>query len=103
MSSKIAVVTDTNSSMSVEEGKELGITVIPMPFYIGGKEFLDGVTLTQEEFYERLKGGEEIHTSQPSPEEVMKRLYISLCPADFPDHADPHISLHSTMTIRFRS
>ena len=72
MGSKIAVVTDTNSSMSVEEGKELGITVIPMPFFIGGKEFLDGVTLTQEEFYERLKGGEEIHTSQPSPEEVMK-------------------------------
>ncbi len=74
MSSKIAVVTDTNSSMTVEEGKELGITVIPMPFFIGGKEFLDGVTLTQEEFYERLKGGEEIHTSQPSPEEVMKTL-----------------------------
>ena len=72
MNSKIAVVTDTNSSMSVEEGKELGITVIPMPFFIGGKEFLDGVTLTQEEFYERLKGGEEIHTSQPSPDEVMK-------------------------------
>ena len=55
MSSKIAVVTDTNSSMTVEEGKELGITVIPMPFFIGGKEFLDGVTLTQEEFYERLR------------------------------------------------
>ena len=72
MSSKIAVVTDSNASMTVAEGEELGITVIPMPFFIGGKEYLDSVNLTQEEFYERLKGGEEIHTSQPSPDEVMK-------------------------------
>ncbi len=70
--SKIAVVTDSNSSMTVQEAKELGIYMIPMPFYIGGKEYLDGVTLTQEDFYERLKGGEEIHTSQPSPDAVMK-------------------------------
>lgn len=72
MGSKIAVVTDSNASMTVEEGEELGIKVIPMPFFIGGKEYLDSVNLTQEEFYERLKGGEEIHTSQPSPDEVMK-------------------------------
>ena len=72
MSSRIAVVTDSNSSMSVEEGKELGIAVIPMPFFIGGKEYLDGVNLSQEEFYERMIAGEDIHTSQPSPDEVMK-------------------------------
>jgi DegV family protein with EDD domain len=70
--SKIAVVTDSNSSMYVEEAKEYGIHMLPMPFYIGGKEYLDGVNLTHEEFYERLKGGEEIHTSQPSPDSVMK-------------------------------
>ena len=72
MSLKIAVVTDSNSSMSMEEAKELGIHMLPMPFFIGGKEYLDGVTLTHEEFYERLKGGDEIHTSQPSPDSVMK-------------------------------
>jgi DegV family protein with EDD domain len=71
MNSKIAVVTDSNSSMTIEEAKDFGITMIPMPFFIGGKEYLDGVTITQDEFYERLKGGEEIHTSQPSPEVVM--------------------------------
>ena len=72
MSRKIAVVTDSNSSMSIEEAKDLGIFMIPMPFFIGGKEYLDGIDITQEQFYERLKGGEDIHTSQPSPDSVMK-------------------------------
>ncbi len=72
MSRKIAVVTDSNSSMSFEEAKDLGIYMIPMPFFIGGKEYLDGIDITQEQFYERLKGGEDIHTSQPSPDNVMK-------------------------------
>ena len=72
MGNKIAIVTDSNSSMSFDEVKSLGIFMIPMPFFIGGKEYLDGIDITQEQFYERLKGGEDIHTSQPSPEQVMK-------------------------------
>ena len=67
---KIAIVTDSNSGISQEQGRELGIKVVPMPFYINEKMYLEGITLSQEEFYERLKKDEPISTSQPSPGEV---------------------------------
>jgi DegV family protein with EDD domain len=67
---KIAIVTDSNSSMTQEEGRTLGVYVLPMPFYINEKLYLEGVTLSQEEFYERLKQDEPISTSQPNPGEV---------------------------------
>ena len=67
---KIAIVTDSNSGITQEEGRRLGISVLPMPFYINDVMYLEGITLTQEEFYEKLKNDEAISTSQPSPAEV---------------------------------
>ena len=67
---KIAIVTDSNSGITQEQAKKMGVHVIPMPFYINETLYLEGVTLTQEEFYERLKNDEPISTSQPSPAEV---------------------------------
>lgn len=69
---KIAVVTDSNSGITQEKGKELGVHVIPMPFYIDGELFLEDITLTQEAFYEKLASDCEIITSQPAPGEVME-------------------------------
>lgn len=69
---KIAIVTDSNSGITQKEGRELGITVLPMPFFIDGELFLEDITLTQEEFYEKLKNDAEITTSQPSPGDVME-------------------------------
>lgn len=70
--SKIAIVTDSNSGISQEKAKEMGIYVLPMPFLIDGKEFLDGVDLFHKDFYDYLKKDADVSTSQPSPESVMK-------------------------------
>ena len=67
---KIAIVTDSNSGITQAQAEELGVYVIPMPFYINEKIYLEGVTLTQEEFYEKLKKDEPISTSQPSPADL---------------------------------
>lgn len=67
---KIAIVTDSNSGITQEEGRRLGVSVLPMPFYINDVMYLEGITLTQEEFYEKLKNDEAISTSQPNPAEV---------------------------------
>ena len=67
---KIAIVTDSNSGITQDEGRKLGISVVPMPFYINEKLYLEGITLSQEEFYERLKNDEPISTSQPSPADI---------------------------------
>lgn len=68
--SKVAIVTDSNSGITQKESKELGIRVIPMPFFIDGKEYLEDITLTQEEFYVKLEGDADISTSQPSVGEL---------------------------------
>lgn len=69
--SKIAIVTDSNSGITQDEGKRLGVYVIPMPFTIDGKEYFEDINLTQGEFYEKLLQDAEISTSQPSPEAVL--------------------------------
>ena len=69
--SKIAIVTDSNSGITQEEGRRLGVSVIPMPFFINEKMYLEGITLSQEEFYQWLKSDALISTSQPSPGETM--------------------------------
>lgn len=63
--SKVAIMTDSNSGITQAEAKELGIIVLPMPFYIDGQMFYEDIDLTQEQFYERLKSDCEIKTSMP--------------------------------------
>lgn len=67
---QIAIVTDSNSGLTQEQGKKFGISVLPMPFYINGELFYEGITLTQEEFYQKLSEDADISTSQPSPADV---------------------------------
>ena len=62
---KTAIVTDSNSGITQAEGKELGITVLPMPFYINEKMYYEDIDLTQEQFYQMLQAGATISTCQP--------------------------------------
>lgn len=67
---KVAVVTDSNSGITQQEAEKMGIFVLPMPFFIDDELYLEGITLTQEQFYERLREDANISTSQPSPGSV---------------------------------
>ncbi len=68
---KTAIITDSNSGITQAQAEELGIFVLPMPFTIDGKEYFEGINLTVEEFFRKLKEDCDIYTSQPSPESVM--------------------------------
>jgi len=68
---RIAVVTDSNSGITQKQAKEMGVFVLPMPFMIDGETYFEDITLTQEQFYEKLENDADISTSQPSPEAVM--------------------------------
>lgn len=63
---KTAIVTDSNSGISIEEGKKLGIFILPMPVIIDGETYLDEVEITDEQFYEAMKENKKISTSQPA-------------------------------------
>lgn len=69
---KIAIMTDSNSGITQRQAKVMGIYVLPMPFFINGDMYFEDITLTQEEFYQRLLEDADISTSQPSPADVME-------------------------------
>lgn len=68
----ILVATDSHSGITPEKAKEMGVRVLPMPFYFGDECYYEGVSLTRKAFFERLNAGENVSTSQPSPEAVME-------------------------------
>lgn len=69
---KIAIVTDSNSGITQVQGRELGIYVVPMPFYINDELFLEDISLTHDEFYRRLADDTvDIKTSQPAPGDLL--------------------------------
>ena len=68
----IAIVTDSNCGMSPTRVKDLGIYLLPMPFFIDDKEYLEDIDMNQSEFFQHLEQnpGCRVSTSQPTPESV---------------------------------
>ena len=77
----VKIVTDSNSGITQAEAEKLGISVLPMPFLINGEEFYEDINLSQDEFYEHLKGDASVSTSQPSVASVTE-LWESLLEDD---------------------
>lgn len=71
MSERIAIVTDSNSGITQEAAKDLGVFVIPMPFVINEETFYEDISLSQEAFYEKLQNDADISTSQPAAGDVL--------------------------------
>ncbi|MCR8641701.1 DegV family protein [Paenibacillus sp. N1-5-1-14] len=70
--SKVRIVTDSTADIPEEIRKELGIICVPLKILFGEETFLDGVTMTQDTFYDRLVTSSVIPTtSQPSPQEFL--------------------------------
>lgn len=98
---KIAIVADSNSGVTQDEAKKLGIYVLPMPFMIDGQIFYEGIDLSHEEFYRRMEEGADITTSQPSPKDVMEqweqlwRIMIRWC--TFPCPADSAVPVRQPL------
>lgn len=69
---KTAIVTDTNSGITVEEGRAKGIYVIAMPVVIDGECYFEDVDITSGQLYDALKNGRNVLSSQPSPGDVME-------------------------------
>ena len=67
----VGIVTDSHSSVSMDMAKELGIYVLPMPFYFGEECCYEEVSISRKEFFDRMNNGLTVTTSQPSPDSVM--------------------------------
>lgn len=68
---KVRILSDSTADVSKETREKL--TVIPLNLYFGDEEYLDGVSLTYRQFYEKLIESDELpHTSQANPEAFAK-------------------------------
>lgn len=64
---KIAIVTDSTSSLTADEVNKYHITVMPIPVIVDEKEYLDNIDLTANELYQMQENGSDFpKTSQPS-------------------------------------
>ena len=74
----VKLIIDAGSDLTVAQAKELDVTLIPMSVRFGSEEYLSGVDITNEEFYNRLTKEKELPTtSQPTPyafEEVYQQV-----------------------------
>jgi len=70
--SKVAIVTDSNSGITQSQAKDLGISVVPMPFMINEELFYEDITLSRDDFFQNLQENAKISTSQPSLDAVME-------------------------------
>ena len=61
---KIIVVTDSSSGISQAEAEQNGLVVIPIPFTIDGKEYLEDKTITADKFFEMITKTNNVSTSQ---------------------------------------
>lgn len=77
MQKRVAIVTDTNSGFSPELAQELGIYLVAMPVIVDDATYFEYETISQESFFERLRQGAEVSTSQPSPG-ILTDLWESL-------------------------
>lgn len=69
---KVGVATDSHSGVLPVRAEQLGVKVLPMPFYVEEECYYEGVSITREQFFEYLKEDKKVSTSQPSPESVME-------------------------------
>lgn len=67
------IIVDSGSSIKIEEREKYGVDILPIQLMMGDESFLDGVNLSADEFYSRLKDSSQFpKTSLPSLEEAQK-------------------------------
>lgn len=70
---EIKIITDSTSDITIEEGKERGIGIVPLNVIFENKSYKEGIDINPDKFYPMLKEAKKLPTtSQPSPEDFLK-------------------------------
>lgn len=98
---RIRIVTDSTSDIPPELREALSIEMVPLKVHFGEEAYLDGVTITPEDFYVKLAGAKQLPTtSQPSPLDFLA-VYNRL--AAEPDTVIISIHLSSSFSGTYQS
>ena len=93
--SKIAVVTDSTSDIPAVIAEELGISIVPAILVINGQEYLDGETITREEYYTELPTLSPPPTTAAPSSGMFSRMYAEL----FQQGYEQICSVHAASTL----
>lgn len=69
---RTAIITDSNSGIFEEEGREIGVFVVPMPVILDGVTYFEGQDISHDEFFRWLSEGKPVSTSQPNIADVLR-------------------------------
>ena len=65
--SRVYIVTDSTADLTEEEVRQFEISIVPMNISIDDENYIDGVTITKEEFKQKMIASSELpKTAQPS-------------------------------------
>jgi len=71
----IHIITDSTCDISREDQKRLNIHVVPLTVHFGGASYVDGVELSNEQFYDMLEASETLPTTSQVPPEVFTDMF----------------------------
>ncbi|MBO5081920.1 MAG: DegV family protein [Lachnospiraceae bacterium] len=74
MKSNVAILTDTNSGITMQKAEELGVHLILMPILIDGEVYLEEKDIQKDFFFEKLGSNADVTTSQPSPGDILDKF-----------------------------
>lgn len=74
----VKIVTDSVSDISPAIADELGITVVPLNVVFGSEIYRDGIDLTTDEFYEKLRHSQTLPTTSTPPLQTFIEVYDRL-------------------------
>jgi DegV family protein with EDD domain len=75
---EVAIVTDSGADIPADEVDRLGIQMVPVRLSFGDREYLDGVSLTSEDFYDLLREAPEAPLTSQPPSQDFSRVYSLL-------------------------
>lgn len=71
---RIAIITDSTADLPIETAKENNIMIVPLKVNFQDNSYIEGVDITNEEFYQKLEESQSLPTtSQPSPADFVKK------------------------------
>ena len=74
----IKILVDSASDLEQQDASELGVTVLPLQIRFGSEEYLDGVSLTHREFFEKLIETDELPQTSQINEYRFDEVFSSL-------------------------
>ena len=93
----VALVTDSNAQMPGALRERFDVRVVPLAIVLDGREYREGVDLTNDEFYTRLAAGATVTTAAPSPGEVLA-VYQAAVDAGASQILSVHIGSNTSAT-----